>query len=603
MSSSGGGCPASRTVADAAGQVEPVTIASVAKISGRVALADQHLLERGQDRVVGHAGQHQRPPGHPQLDPERRLVHAVPADVADDQVPAGRSGLHHVEEVAADSSARAGPGGRRCRTGRPAVVISGWGSRPRSSRADSACSQLDLAQPAGVLVGPLALDRVADRAGQQHPVDLPLDQVVLGALGHRLGAEVARRRGRSARRPRRPARLGSSRRSPSRPAARRAGPGRAGRSRRLADAFAAPRRGVVTTVISTRRSASASSSRTRNASASSSSTSRTRRRPGRHRSTRVGTRTGLGGCHGCVGDLSLLPSSDGVVRLAPRYSRTPGPATADTVRHGVDLCRAGDDGSVSAPATSLDLPVRTVQRRTLTVLVATQMIGGIGVAIGIAVGALLAESLGGTAISGLGQSALVIGAAVLALPVTPGHAGVRAAARTGAGLPDRRRRGRRGARSPPPGGSVLWLLIGLVLFGGGNAAQLPGPLRGGRPGRAGPAGPAALLRGVGDHHRLGDRPERGPAGRRRRARLRRRAVLRAVRVQRGRVPGRGGGGVPVAATRPAADRPPGPALGLAFFFGSASVARPRRHPGRGPGGRRVARRPGSASPRSRSGTW
>jgi MFS family permease len=71
---------------------------------------------------------------------------------------------------------------------------------------------------------------------------------------------------------------------------------------------------------------------------------------------------------------------------------------------------------VAAPA--LDLDVRAVQRRTLTVLTLSHVIGGMGMGIGIAVGALLAESLGGTAVSGFGQSALVIGAAVLAVPVS-----------------------------------------------------------------------------------------------------------------------------------------------------------------------------------------
>ena len=51
-------------------------------------------------------------------------------------------------------------------------------------------AQLHLAQPPGVLVGPLALDRVAQRPAQQHAVDLALDQVVLGALGDRGDAEV-----------------------------------------------------------------------------------------------------------------------------------------------------------------------------------------------------------------------------------------------------------------------------------------------------------------------------------------------------------------------------------------------------------------------------
>ena len=48
-----------------------------------------------------------------------------------------------------------------------------------------------------------------------------------------------------------------------------------------------------------------------------------------------------------------------------------------------------------APARA-DVDVSQVQRRTLRVLMASQVIGGIGVAIGIAVGALLAARMGGT---------------------------------------------------------------------------------------------------------------------------------------------------------------------------------------------------------------
>ena len=62
--------------------------------------------------------------------------------------------------------------------------------------------------------------------------------------------------------------------------------------------------------------------------------------------------------------------------------------------------------------------VSRIQHRTIRVLVLTQVVGGVGVAIGISVGALLAASMGGTQLSGLGQSMLVIGAALLALPVT-----------------------------------------------------------------------------------------------------------------------------------------------------------------------------------------
>jgi MFS family permease len=114
--------------------------------------------------------------------------------------------------------------------------------------------------------------------------------------------------------------------------------------------------------------------------------------------------------------------------------------------------------------------VRRVQRRTLTVLILSQMVGGIGVAIGIAVGALLAARMGGTAISGFGQSSLVVGAALLAVPVT------RLMNRRG------RRPGLTMAYLIGAAGAVLvlvaavrgsvWLLfVGLFLFGGGSTAN------------------------------------------------------------------------------------------------------------------------------------
>src|SRR5206468_5022537 len=59
-----------------------------------------------------------------------------------------------------------------------------------------------------------------------------------------------------------------------------------------------------------------------------------------------------------------------------------------------------------------------LQRRTLTVLTGTQIVGGVGVAIGISVGALLAAAIAGTRFSGLASSAAVVGAALLAIPAT-----------------------------------------------------------------------------------------------------------------------------------------------------------------------------------------
>jgi MFS family permease len=111
-----------------------------------------------------------------------------------------------------------------------------------------------------------------------------------------------------------------------------------------------------------------------------------------------------------------------------------------------------------------------LQRRTLTVLMLTQIVGGIGVAIGIAVGALLAARMGGTKVSGLGQSSLVVGAALLAIPVT------RLMARHGrrSGLVLAYLVGAAGAALvvlAAVWGSVPLLFVGLFAFGGGSAAN------------------------------------------------------------------------------------------------------------------------------------
>jgi MFS family permease len=59
-----------------------------------------------------------------------------------------------------------------------------------------------------------------------------------------------------------------------------------------------------------------------------------------------------------------------------------------------------------------------IQRRTLRLLFLTQVISGIGVAIGSSVGALLAAEIMGVGLSGLALSSLVLGSALLALPAT-----------------------------------------------------------------------------------------------------------------------------------------------------------------------------------------
>src|SRR5690606_28364716 len=53
----------------------------------------------------------------------------------------------------------------------------------------------------------------------------------------------------------------------------------------------------------------------------------------------------------------------------------------------------------------------------LAVLVVSNLLGGVGIASGAAVGALLVEEHGGTAIAGVGQAASVLGAAIAAIPL------------------------------------------------------------------------------------------------------------------------------------------------------------------------------------------
>lgn len=60
-----------------------------------------------------------------------------------------------------------------------------------------------------------------------------------------------------------------------------------------------------------------------------------------------------------------------------------------------------------------------IQRRTVRVLFGTQMLGGIGVGVGIAVGTLLAEEVAGTAdLAGFAQTAAVLGAAIVVIPIS-----------------------------------------------------------------------------------------------------------------------------------------------------------------------------------------
>lgn len=109
--------------------------------------------------------------------------------------------------------------------------------------------------------------------------------------------------------------------------------------------------------------------------------------------------------------------------------------------------------------------------RSLGALIASNVLGGVGVASGIAVGALLTASIGGTALSGVGQALSVLGAGLMAVPLAT------LAARSGRG-----RALTLGYAVAAVGGLVVlvaswWgslalLFAGLMLFGAAQATNL-----------------------------------------------------------------------------------------------------------------------------------
>ncbi len=115
--------------------------------------------------------------------------------------------------------------------------------------------------------------------------------------------------------------------------------------------------------------------------------------------------------------------------------------------------------------------LQQAQRRTVRVLAAAQVLGGIGVASGVAVGALLIADLGTESLSGLATASSVIGAALIALPV----ARVMNARGRRLGLLLAYAVGITGALLTIAGaalGLLVVALAGLVLMGGGSAAGL-----------------------------------------------------------------------------------------------------------------------------------
>jgi MFS family permease len=114
---------------------------------------------------------------------------------------------------------------------------------------------------------------------------------------------------------------------------------------------------------------------------------------------------------------------------------------------------------------------RTIQTRTVRTLVGTQVLVGVGVTAGAAVGALLAEDVSGSAeFAGLGGTFQVLGGALVAIPM----AHVMAARGRRWGLLVGYLLGMSGALTIIAAGAVRnfpLLLVGAALFGGANAAN------------------------------------------------------------------------------------------------------------------------------------
>jgi len=71
---------------------------------------------------------------------------------------------------------------------------------------------------------------------------------------------------------------------------------------------------------------------------------------------------------------------------------------------------------IAPPIAERRLDIAAIQQRTVRLLFLTQAIAGVGVAVGGSVGALLAAELAGVGLSGVAQSATVVGAALFAVP-------------------------------------------------------------------------------------------------------------------------------------------------------------------------------------------
>lgn len=125
----------------------------------------------------------------------------------------------------------------------------------------------------------------------------------------------------------------------------------------------------------------------------------------------------------------------------------------------------------ASTTTSMPFDAQATQRHILKTLAGAQILGGVGVATGATVGALLAAQLSSESFSGLSATASVVGAALIAIPVAKvmNVRGRKAGLMVGYGI------GVLGALVTVIGASLGWFplaLLGLVGIGGGTTAGL-----------------------------------------------------------------------------------------------------------------------------------
>ncbi|MEV7369524.1 MFS transporter [Streptomyces sp. NPDC090301] len=129
-------------------------------------------------------------------------------------------------------------------------------------------------------------------------------------------------------------------------------------------------------------------------------------------------------------------------------------------------------GHIPGPAPVTDAELPALRRRVQAVLLATQILGGLGIATGVALAAVLARDVSGSeALSGLASTATVAGPALLAMPL----AALMASRGRRAGLVLAYLIGAVGAGVAVLGAvadSFPLLLLGLVGFGAGSSANL-----------------------------------------------------------------------------------------------------------------------------------